>query len=98
MNLFKNPDAGKAKDYNLVFFDQRKRTTIGKTIIGHNGFAVLNIDNDTLSIEYKDETTWLFREDWKIDLQTGKLAGKATSNPAVNLQLVSGLSFDDAVR
>jgi len=94
---YKDPDLGKAKNYHLVFFDRRKKTVIANTIVGHNGFAVLNFDANKLSIEYKDESTWLFKEDWEIDLPTGKLFGQALNNPAVSLQLIPG-SYDDAVK
>jgi len=95
--VYKEPEPERARESHLVFYDQRKKDIIGKTIIGHNGYIVMDMDEDKLSIEYKDEKNWLFKEEWQVDLQTMKIAGKAWNNPAVDLKLVAG-SFNDAVK
>jgi predicted phosphodiesterase len=82
------PDEEKAKDNNLVFYDVRKKTKIGKSIIGHNGYVVFNFDEARLSIEYKDESTWLFKETWDVNLNDGSISGvSAEVNPNAGLSL-----------
>ena len=95
---YKTPDSKQAKESNLVFYDNRKKEIIGKTIVGHNGYIVLNFDGNKLGIEYKDEASWLYREEWEADLQSGDVIGKkAENNPAIALIKVAG-SFDDAIK
>ena len=70
---------------SLVCYDDRKKETIGKTILGYNGYATLTLDHNRLLIEYRDTETWIFREEWAVDPETGRLANTSTRNPDVPL-------------
>lgn len=83
------------KKCSLVFWDKRKKWIIGKTIVGHNGYAVLTMDAHKLNIEYKDGTTWLFREEWILNKENGELKGTALNNPDIPLSLFAP-SYDYA--
>jgi len=96
---FNKPDTEAAKKYNLVFYDGRKKGIIGKTIVGHNGYAVIDLDNEKMTITYKDDTYPgdLFKEEWTVDIRSGKISGKAFSNADTGLGPFSLQSFDNAV-
>jgi hypothetical protein len=64
------------KDRKLVLFDNRYKSRLGKTDIGHNGYSNLLFNRDNLTIEYFDEIKKILSEEWKIDLKTGLLSGK----------------------
>jgi len=89
------PDPKKMKGCPLVCYDNRKKEIVEKTILGHNGYVILTLNSNRLTIEYKDSSTWLFREEWEVD-GNGRLSGKARNNPDVALTLVTD-SYDDAV-
>jgi hypothetical protein len=89
------PDLKKMKGCPLVCYDNRKKEIVEKTILGHNGYVTLTLNSNRLTIEYKDSSTWLFREEWEVGAK-GQLCGKACNNPEVPLTLVAA-SYDDAV-
>ena len=92
------PDPDDTKEFNLVFHDNRERKRIKKTRIGHNGYTVMQLNNEKIEIEYKDENTWLFRESWEVDLNTGTInALNVETNQNVPLTLCSD-TFSDAVK
>ncbi|MDQ3020801.1 MAG: metallophosphoesterase [Bacteroidota bacterium] len=67
----------KAKECNLVLYDDRKLTKIENMDIGYNGFAMLNINGEELSAEYIDSNDeMLFKEVWISDNQSGQIKGK----------------------
>jgi hypothetical protein len=92
---YKKPDPNKMKRCPLVFYDNRKKEIVEKTILGHNGYVILTLNGNRLNIEYKDSSTWLFREEWEVD-GNGRLSGNACNNPDIPLTLVAP-SYDDAV-
>jgi len=94
--MVKGPDPKKMKGCELVFFDNRKKGIIGDTILGHNGYTLLTLNANKLILEYKDELTWLFREEWELDRSTGKLCARVWNNPAIPLTLVAN-SYSAAV-
>jgi len=59
----------------LVAYDKRKKTKIGKTTIGYNGYALLKIRDSELRIEYYDQENYLFSEKWIADINTGDIKG-----------------------
>ncbi len=63
--------------FNLIFYDKRQLTeTPDKKIpLGHNGYVVMNFNDANLEIQYKDEKDILFTEEWKVDLNSGKITG-----------------------
>lgn len=87
--IYKGPDPQKMKGCELVFFDNRKKGIIEDTILGHNGYVLLSLAANKAKLEYKDETDWLFREEWEIDRSTGKLSGQVWNNPDIPLTLVA---------
>ncbi len=73
---------------SLVIYDERERKVIGKNNdirLGHNGYAVLKLRNNTLAIEYYDDNNnnlqgvqrLILEENWTIDINTGKLESTA---------------------
>jgi hypothetical protein len=89
------PDPKKMKGCPLVCYDNRKKEIVEKTILGHNGYVTLTLNSNRLTIEYKDSSTWLFREEWELDAK-GQLSGKTHNNPDAPLTLVAD-SYDAAV-
>ncbi len=68
---FKNkmkPD--KAKETNLILYDERKNTEIKDIDIGYNGYVMMNIKGAELTSEYFDiHNELLLRERWTTDYQ-----------------------------
>jgi hypothetical protein len=71
---------------SLVIYDERERKVIGKNNsirLGHNGYAILKLRNNMLTIEYYDDNNnnlqgvqrLILEENWTIDINTGKLEG-----------------------
>lgn len=69
------PDEKVIKVKPLVLFDNRYKETIDGTDVGHNGYAVLNFNNEFVDIDYYDASKRLFTEKWKVDISTGSLEG-----------------------
>jgi hypothetical protein len=59
----------------LVLYDNRYKETIGGTPVGHNGYMVLNFNNEMLDIDYYDSSRRLLTEKWKANLTTGGVEG-----------------------
>jgi len=67
----------KAKECNLVLYDERKNTEIKDINIGYNGFVLLNINETELTAEYFDiHNELLFKETWTADNLSGEIKGK----------------------
>lgn len=60
----------------LVGFDKRERKKIDDVAIGWNGYALLKLISDQLSIEYYDPNKLLLKEEWKSE--NGVIKGKVT--------------------
>jgi hypothetical protein len=65
---------------NLVLFDKRIRNTIDDRIpLGHNGYTMLNLDKERLTVNYYDDSAGgaspILTEEWTIDVLSGKLTG-----------------------
>jgi hypothetical protein len=78
------PNPKKLRNAPLVCYDNRKKEIVEKTILGYNGYAILTLDHNRLIIEYKDTSTWLFREEFTVDANGG-LTSQSGSNPNVPL-------------
>jgi predicted phosphodiesterase len=69
------PASSKIRHYGLVLYDRRTRGSVDGTPVGHNGYSILTFKGDNLTIEHKDESTWILREEWKVDNATGTITG-----------------------
>lgn len=88
------PSLENSRKFNLVFYDQRQRTRVGNTPVGHNGYSTLAFSGARLVIQHRDENTWLLEEEWKIDNTMGKITGiKIVSNPAVGITPLAPLDL-----
>ncbi|MGB4847015.1 MAG: metallophosphoesterase [Saprospiraceae bacterium] len=65
----------KAMKNNLVLYDNRTRITLDNEDVGHNGFALLKLQNENLTIEYYDEKQMLVSENWKYNSKTHEIMG-----------------------
>jgi hypothetical protein len=86
----KNNDPSSPENRNLVLFDQRLRETINGNIpLGHNGYAVITLQADTLAINYYDDNggsgagRLVLEEHWSIDDTTGKLTGVSITDRTI---------------
>jgi hypothetical protein len=84
-----NPEAPKSEipsnraDRHLVLYDQRFSTNVdGDVPLGHNGYAVLNLNGPDATITYYDDNGGsgagrrILEEQWKVDTSTGELTGQ----------------------
>jgi hypothetical protein len=63
-----------AEKYLLKYYDRRIRTRLGRTPVGHNGFALLTLDGPLARVEYRDDRdTVLLEESWALNPDTGEL-------------------------
>lgn len=83
----------------LVFCDRRiHRTQLRKKIpLGYNGYALINIKGNQLTIEYRDFFHLLVTERWEVDTE-GTLRGKITPTSEIPLEPEAGKQWEDAVR
>jgi len=64
----------KAKECDLILYDQRKNTEIKNIDIGYNGFAILKINGAKLKTEYYDiNNKLLLTEEWTADNKSGNI-------------------------
>ncbi|MEO5571298.1 MAG: metallophosphoesterase [Bacteroidia bacterium] len=83
MRPTRSPDPLNSLNRNLVLFDKRIKTTVGKTELGYNGFVILKLKGPTLIAEYYDDnddnddnkSRLIFSEKWSVDNNSGKLTG-----------------------
>ncbi len=72
-------DESKAKvdsSANLVIFDNRPCKPVNDKYVGHNGYAVLNIEGNLLEVNYYDEKDLLVTEKWEYNTATRSIEGK----------------------
>ncbi|MBC7891937.1 MAG: hypothetical protein H7Y12_07000, partial [Sphingobacteriaceae bacterium] len=63
-----------AEKYLLRYYDRRIRTRLGRAAVGHNGFALLNLDGPLARVEYRDDRdAVMLEESWTLDPKTGEL-------------------------
>lgn len=96
-----NPDGGIKKprnnvpasheNRNLVLYDQRKRQVVkGNIALGHNGYVILTLQANQLTIGYFDDNGGsgagrkVLDETWTIDTTTGILKGTSITDHTIN--------------
>lgn len=67
------PDPADAS--KIRYYDRRVRKVLKGHALGYNGFALLSLSNEKLTVAYRDlEDTCVLTEQWKVDMQNGQLA------------------------
>jgi hypothetical protein len=94
-------DPVKAVNSNLIGYDARIRNTIDHdNTVGLNGYAVLKIEAEKLTIEYHDWNKLLLEETWVSDIQTGTITGQGVrvveNNPM--LKIMPRKNWNDLVK
>ena len=69
-----SPSSRKKGFDKLVGFDKRQKETVQGHPIGHNGYVLAKIQEEQLTLEYRDERQELFQEIWKVDT-AGNITG-----------------------
>lgn len=87
-DIIKKPFQQNAKESNLILFDNRISKQIDDTDVGHNGYAILTIENENLNVDYYDEKDLLVTEQWKYDKNRQIIIGKSIkcNNTQLHLQ------------
>ena len=89
----------KKKGFNkLVMFDNRIEQVIEKTALGYNGYAVLNIRDNELKIEYYDRHNKLLSEKWTADISAANITGSIEVPPDCPLKPEQGKTWEDACK
>ncbi|HEV7333091.1 MAG TPA: metallophosphoesterase [Flavisolibacter sp.] len=70
-----NRSARKKGFAHLVAVDERFQKKIRNTDLGFNGYAVLSLQGNTLSIAYHDHQRHLLTERWEANIHTGQPTG-----------------------
>jgi hypothetical protein len=99
----KNMDA---EQQTLIAFDERVNPEyeddfkLSSKMLGYNGFATLEFEQEQLSINYftVNNTDPLITEKWKIDISNGQLQGSIQENIPGTLTLYNTESLNNAVR
>ncbi len=75
-DIVDKPKRRRKNQVGLVLYDRRERTRISKArvSVGYNGYANLQFEARTLTVEYKDTEQALVREVWEVD-NSGILKG-----------------------
>ena len=70
-------DGKKIKERNLVLYDNRIRKQFGKTNVGHNGYSIMTINNENLTVDYYDEKKLIVTEQWTYNKTGQTIEGKS---------------------
>ena len=94
-------DPVRAVNSNLIGYDARIRNTIDHdNTVGLNGYALLRLEREKLTIEYYDWNKQLLEESWSADIETGIISGLGVrvleSSPL--FKLLPRKSWDDLVK
>ncbi|MCW3108251.1 MAG: metallophosphoesterase [Segetibacter sp.] len=87
ISLFKENSGKQLKESNLVLFDNRFCKRIEDTDVGHNGYAILNIEDEKLNIDYYDEHQLLVSEQWQYNKTKQMIEGEVIINHCPELDL-----------
>lgn len=90
-------DARKSGYPVLVAVDKRFQKTVKNNPLGFNGYVVMKLASETLTIAYYDNLSYLLTEKWTVDDQTGTTRGEIPELPDGKLDLVEGKSWANAV-
>src|SRR6266542_2298184 len=100
-DIDQEPKADAKHQVGLVLYDRRTRAEIGprRTKVGWNGFALLEFQGRSLTVEHRDaRNRLLVRERWEVGAE-GTLRGvaieKGTDDPDLKLH---GANLEDALR
>ncbi len=100
-DIDQKPKADAKHQVGLVLYDRRTRAEIGprRTKVGWNGFALLEFQGRSLTVEHRDaRNRLLVRERWEVGAE-GTLRGvaieKGTDDPDLKLH---GANLEDALR
>jgi hypothetical protein len=99
----KNMDA---EQQALIAFDERVNPeyeddcTVSSKMLGFNGFATLEFQQEQLSINYfnVNNSEALITEKWEVDLTNGQLKGSIQENIPGTVTLYNKESLENAVR
>jgi hypothetical protein len=99
----KNMDA---EQQTLIAFDERVNPEyeddfkLSSKMLGYNGFATLELQQEQLSINYftVKNSEAIITEKWKIDLSNGQIKGSIQENIPGTLTLYNTDSLNNAVR
>ena len=98
--------SNKLKGYDkLVAVDRRRNKKVEDVEVGFNGYAVIKLKDEGLTIEYhdsdasdKDNPGPLVVETWKADLTTGDIQGTIVECKKGLLTFAGGRTLEEAVR
>lgn len=82
----------------LVAFDKRFQKAVNDNPLGFNGYSVLKLERETLTLSYYDNVAHLLTEQWTVDRQAGTIRGEIKVPADGKLELTGGKSWADAVR
>ena len=80
----------------LVMVDTRTKPGTEKYPLGYNGYALVKIQDDALSIEYYDAVNLLLTEKWKVDAD-GLITGSVIPDPSFAVSPMPGKTWSQMV-
>jgi predicted phosphodiesterase len=104
------PSSSKKGSSKLVGYDRREQKKLRYKLkcrlknkfkeksIGFNGYLLLSLDNEHLTISYYDNDNFLLSEYWTVNLSSGQLAGKIEVPADNKLTLANDSVWNDAVK
>ena len=92
------PNAQKSGYGALVAYDKRFQKVVKNKQLGFNGYVVIKLDKEALTLAYYDNLNYLLTEKWTADGKTGAIHGRLQELIDNKLELVSGKSWSDAVQ
>jgi len=99
VTVLKTPDSKYLKTAPLICYDNRQKRIIGKDVIGYNGYVVMILKKERLTIEYKDDAqSVLFEEEWMVDVKTGKVNATNAFANLPKTAFYNGRSANDAIK
>ena len=81
----------------LVLKDDRENKIVNKNRLGHNGYALLALHKENLTISYCDEEAILLTEQWRVE-PDGNIIGKIDIPDHCALKTEPGKEWEDLVK
>jgi hypothetical protein len=97
VDSFRRKASAKGADKLTVYDSRVHRTRLRRKIpLGYNGYAVLRLKANTLSVEYRDFYQSLLTETWTVSAE-GEISGSIQPAPDCPIAPVEGKRWEDAV-
>nr|MBK9651123.1 metallophosphoesterase [Bacteroidota bacterium] len=91
------PDTSKPAYKKLIAYDNRNSNISSESNLGYNGYAMLDLEKEKLTIKYYDIERYLLAEEWKHNMD-GTIEGRMIVDDFCPLSTMNDKEWGDAVK